>query len=96
VSKELVNGQQGLEGQEMLESQVINGWMERGRIQGMVNAGRANLLKVLRAYLPEPVPESVRLAIEGTNDPDTLDRWLDAALEVQNWAEFRAAMPIEG
>jgi hypothetical protein len=96
VSRELVNWQQGLEGREMLESQGINGWIERGRIQGMVDAGRENLLKVLRAYLPEPVPEPVRLAIESTNDPDTLTRWFAAALRAKTWAEFRAAMPIEG
>ena len=39
-----------------------------------------------------PVLSNVLLAVEGTNDPDTLDRWFDAALRVTNWSEFRAAM----
>jgi hypothetical protein len=96
LSKELVNWQQGLEGWEMLESQVINGWINRGVIKGTLEAQRAALLRVLRVRLHDPVPEPVRLAIEGTNDPDILGRWLDAASLAQTWAEFRAAMPIEG
>jgi hypothetical protein len=82
LSKELVNWQQALEGWQMLESQVVNNWLNQGEMRGLVKKGRADLLKVLSARLPGPVPEAIRLAIEGTNDPDTLDRWFDAALHV--------------
>jgi hypothetical protein len=94
LSKELVNWQQALEGWQMLESQVINNWLRQGELKGVVKTRRADLLKLLAARLPGPVPEPVRLAIEGTNDPDTLDRWFDAALHAQTWAEFQAAMPL--
>jgi hypothetical protein len=96
LSKELVNWQKGLEGWEMLESQVINGWINRGRISGILEARRADVLRILSLRLHGPVPEPIRLAVEGTNDPDTLARWLDAASQAQTWAEFRAAMPIKG
>src|SRR5947207_903228 len=96
LSKELVNWQQALEGWQMLESQVVNNWIHQGELKGIVKKGRADLLKLLSAKLPGPVPEPVRLAIEGTNDPDTLDRWFDAALQVQSWADFRAAMQAVG
>jgi hypothetical protein len=92
LTRELVNWQRALEGWEMKESQYIKGWLNEGKAQGVVEARRAALLKVLRAKLADPVPEEVSLAVEGTNDPDTLDRWLDAALQTGTWAEFRAVM----
>jgi hypothetical protein len=46
----------------------------------------------LQVRLLGPVPEDISLAVEGTNDPDTLARWFEAALRVGTWAEFRAAM----
>jgi hypothetical protein len=76
----------------MQESQVILGWINRGVQKGAVEARRADLLKVVRARLQDPVPENVRLAVEGTNDPDTLDRWFDAALSAGTLQEFLAAM----
>jgi hypothetical protein len=91
----LVNWQNALRGWQMKESQVIKGWMDEGELVGTVKTRRADLLKVLRARFQAPVPESVRVAIEGTNDPTTLDRWLDAALATNSLAEFRAAMPLD-
>src|SRR5262245_35047022 len=91
----LVNWQNALRGWQMKESQVIKGWMDEGKVIGVVEARRAALLDVIRIQLQDPVPESVRVAIEGTNDPITLDRWLKAALTANTLAEFRAAMPLE-
>jgi len=82
----------GLEGWEMQESQYIKGWLKEGELRGEIKASRAALLKLLRAKLHDPVPEEVRLAIEGTNDPGTLDRWYDAALQAGTWPDFRTAM----
>jgi hypothetical protein len=89
---DLVRWQHALEGWEMKESQYIKGWLNKGIVQGAVSARRADLLMTLRTRLPDPVPEDVSLAVEGTNDPDTLARWFAAALRVGTWAEFRAAM----
>jgi hypothetical protein len=79
----------------MKESQVIKGWMDEGKVIGLVEARRADLLEVIRVRLQDPVPESVRVAVEGTNDPVTLDRWFKAALRSNTLAEFRAAMPLD-
>jgi hypothetical protein len=92
LAKELVNWQQGLEGFEMQESTVIQGWINRGVQKGAIEARRADLLDVIRARLEDPVPEPVRLAVEGTNDPMTLTRWLKAAATVATLADLRAAM----
>jgi hypothetical protein len=79
----------------MKESQVIKGWMDEGKVIGLVEARRADLLEVIRVQLQDPVPESVRVAVEGTNDPGTLERWFKAALTANTLAEFRAAMPLD-
>jgi hypothetical protein len=76
----------------MKESQYIRGWLNEGERRGAVEAHRTDLLKLLRARLHDPVPEEIRLAVEGTNDPATLDRWFDVALQADTWATFRAAM----
>jgi hypothetical protein len=92
LTPELVHWQRALEGWEMKESQYIRGWLNEGKKEGLVEARRAALLKLVRAKLRDPVPEEVSLAVEGTNDPDTLDRWFDAALQAANWADFRAVL----
>jgi hypothetical protein len=91
-TRELVNGQRGLEGWEMKESQYIKGWLNEGEMRGLVKARQADLLTVLSERIPDPVPEEVRMAVEGTNDLDTLQRWLRAAARSSSWADFRAAM----
>jgi hypothetical protein len=92
LTPDLVNWQRALEGWEMKESQYVKGWLKEGEVKGLVTARRTDLLKLLLAKLREPVPEGVRLAVEGTNDPDTLERWFDAALRTGSWADFRNAM----
>lgn len=92
LAKELVNWQGGLEGFEMQESTVVQGWINRGVQQEAVAARRAWLLRLLQNRFQTPVPEPIRLAIEGTNDVATLDRWFDAATSAPSLAEFRAAM----
>jgi hypothetical protein len=83
-----------LEDWNMTESPTVNSWIHKGELQGIVKKGRADVLKVLEKKLRQPVPEAIRLAVEGTNDPATLERWLDAALEVASYAEFRARVQV--
>src|ERR1700722_12873768 len=75
LTREQVNWQQALEGWEMLESKVIGGWKREGKLEGIVEKARAVLLDVVRVQLQDPVPETIRLAVEGTNSPEILDRW---------------------
>lgn len=95
LTRGLVNWQRALEGWQMQESQYIKRWMNEGRTRGIVEAKQADLLRVLQKRFQGPLPETVRLAVEGTNDPTTLDRWLDAAATANTLAEFRAAMPLD-
>jgi hypothetical protein len=92
LSKQLVNWQKGLEGWMMQESQVINGWIRTGEVKGELNKARGDVLRLVRRRLADPVPEDIRLAIEGTNDLDVLTRWFDAATDAETLDKFRAAM----
>jgi hypothetical protein len=92
LTRELVNWQRALEGWEMKESQYIKGWLNEGELRGTVKRGREDLLAVLSERIPDPIPEEVRLAVEGTNDLDTLGRWLRAAARCNSWGDFQAAM----
>jgi hypothetical protein len=76
----------------MRESQIVLGWKNEGKLEGIVEARRANVLTVLRLRFQDPVPESIRLKVERANDPDILARWLQAAVTTTSLAKFRAAM----
>ncbi len=80
------------------ESQLIKSWMKEGGDIAELRTKRAALLKVIKR-LENPVPESIRLAIEGTNDLDKLDGWheaaLDAAINAQTLAQLRTVMKLE-
>jgi hypothetical protein len=85
---ELVNWQRRLEGWEVRESQYLKSFEAKGEVR----RAREDVLKGLVVRLGSPVPEPIRLAIEGTNDLDTLDRWFRAMFTVNSWAEFEAQM----
>src|SRR5207237_6634505 len=85
---ELVNWQRHLEGWEVRESQYSKSY----EVKGEVKRARTDLLRLLQSRLGAPIPEPLRLAIEGTNDLGILDRWFDTALTAASWEEFQAAM----
>ena len=92
LSREQINWYQALEGWEMLESKTVAVWRRQGELKGIIETARAKLLKVVRLRLQDPVPETIRLAVEGTNDPDVLDRWFDVALSAKTLADLLSAM----
>ena len=96
LTKGLVVWQRGLEGWMMKESQYINRWRGEGVQIGELRRARADLLEVLAARTGGQAPDAIRLAIEGTNDPDTLRRWLVAASTAGSYADFQAAMRQTG
>jgi hypothetical protein len=83
-----------LEDWQMRESQYIKKWESVGEDRGSLRTKRADLLNVVKFRLEDPVPEPIRLAIEGTNDLNTLDRWLQAAATLDTIVEFRKAMNL--
>jgi len=58
----------------MRESRYIKKFELRGEERGELRAKRADLLKLVSWRLEDPVPEPIRLAVEGTNDLGVLDR----------------------
>ena len=94
LTRNQVNWLQATEGWMMRESQYIKGWEKVGEDRAELRTKRADLLKLVRRRLEDPVPEAIRLAIEGTNDIQTLERWFDAAIDVTTIAEFRKAMKL--
>jgi hypothetical protein len=87
-----VNWLQGLEGWMERESQTVLNVKKQGRIEAEVETLRATTLEVVEVRLASPVPESIRLAIEGTNDPQTLRGWHRLALTVASVKELGAAI----
>lgn len=88
LTPEAVNWQRRLEGWEVRESQYSKTIEAKGEARGR----RAALLEGLRLKFGSPVPEPLRLAIEGTNDLGTIERWFQALFAVNSLAEFQAAM----
>ena len=78
----------------MRESEYINRWRNEGIDLGVLRTRREDLLDAVKLRLEDPVPETIRLAIQGTNDLDTLIRWYRAALTLDSIADFRKAMNL--
>jgi hypothetical protein len=95
LTKEQVNWLRGLEDWKMRESQYIKKFEQRGKEEGVLVRAREDLLDVIGGKFKVPVPEPMRLAIEGTTDPDVLKRWLLAAVEANSLGELRSAMKFE-
>ncbi len=89
-----VNWLQGTRDWMMRESQLINSWIREGKDLGRLESARAFLLSVVRR-LEDPVPESIRLAVEGTTDLDKLEHWHNAALDARTIADLRQQMQLE-
>jgi hypothetical protein len=80
------------EGWQMRESQYLKSFEDRGEQKGALKQSRADLLEGLQIKLQGTAPEPIRLAIEGTNDLATLNRWFRAVLSVNSWDEFQQSM----
>jgi hypothetical protein len=93
LTRRQVDWLRALEGWQMRESQYIKRWEQVGEERGILQTKREDLLQVVRR-LEDPVPEVIRLAVEGTNDLQTLKRWFDAALDANTIAELRHAMKL--
>jgi hypothetical protein len=79
----------------MRESQYIKSWERVGEERGELRTKRADLLKAVQLRLEDPVSESIRMAVEGTNDLSKLETWYDAALTAESIAELRKATKLE-
>jgi hypothetical protein len=94
LTKRQVNWQKALEGWMERKSMIIDGWIGEGVDKGRLQEKRAAVLRVMGRRLRQDVPEPIRLAVEGTNDLATLDKWLDAAADADNLADLRRGMKL--
>jgi hypothetical protein len=79
----------GLEGFDMQESALIQGWRKEGIEQGALRNARAAVVKVLQArFLGAAVPEGVRSALEKSTDVQQLTDWLGVAALTASPADF--------
>jgi len=79
---------QGLEGFEMTESQVVNEWMSKGRLEER----RQKLLEALEMRFPGEVPNEVAQLVNQQESLTLLDDWFRAALRVSTFAQFLAVL----
>lgn len=90
-----VNWLQATEGWMLRESQYIKKWELVGEERAELRTKRAFLLKAVKMRLQDPVAESIRLAIEGTNDLSKLEAWYEMALTANTVADLRQQMKLE-
>ena len=95
LTRRQVNWLRGTEGWMMRESQIIKGWMREGAEIAELRSRREFLLEAVVARLADPVPETIRLAVEGTNDLARLKSWCKAALTAQTISDLRKEMKLE-
>jgi hypothetical protein len=88
----------GLEGWNVEVSQVVLEWQRQARAEGeargRVQGVRDITLRLLQKHLKSAALIDVVATVEGQSDPAVLERWLDAALTAQTWAEVRAAFGL--
>ncbi len=92
--------QAALEGWNMRESTVVEGWRAEGRAEGKVEGKvegraegrRADLLEVLEFKFKPPFPPDLVQAIEEQADLSILADWFKQALRAPSLDDFRAAI----
>jgi hypothetical protein len=75
----------------MPESQTIRRIIGEGREEGRLEQTKESIQTILQARFGEE-PQNLQTALSGTNDIDTLKRWLRSAATAASLDEFRAAM----
>jgi len=81
-----------LEGWNVRVSQQVLEWQAEGKAEAKVETRRADLLCALETLCGPETPAEVATLIAASADPEQLSRWLDAALKVRSYDEFRAAI----
>jgi hypothetical protein len=84
--------EQGLEGFNMTESQVVNRWMQETDTKARLETRREDLLRFLQKRLPEVMTPEVIAAINAQPSLSLLNDWYDAAITASSPEEFLAAL----
>lgn len=88
LSRRRVEWGHGLEGFEMTESEVVNGWIRRGMAEGVLEGRRRTLLQILNRRFPGAVPAEVTRLISEQESMDLLSHWTDAAVDAYTFQQF--------
>lgn len=96
LTRSQVNWLKGTEDWMARESTYIKSWELVGEQRAELRTKRADLMTAVQVRLQNPVPEAIRLAIEGTTDLGTLESWYRAALTAEKIADFRKEMNLGG
>ena len=80
--------EQGLEGQEMTESAVVNEWTREARRETELKTTRNAVIRALRQRFGDGVSAEVVVMIEAQTDLTTLTDWFDEAVTAPTWEWF--------
>jgi hypothetical protein len=81
-----------LEGFDMTESQVVNGWISQGDARGELRTQRQNLLDVLEGRFPGAAPSEVVKLIQQQESIELLHDWSHEALRASTFEHFMAVL----
>ena len=84
--------EQGLEGFDMTESNVVNRWVQEARDQARIEEARENLVRVLRRRFPVVLTDDVQGSINAKPSLKMLHDWFDAAISAFSPDEFLAVL----
>ena len=82
----------GLEGFDMMESQVVREWVNKGRAEGELKTQRKNLLEVLEDRFPGAAPNEVIKLIEHQESFDLLHDWFREANRAPSFEHFMGVL----
>ena len=83
-----------LEGWNMIECSIMDDWIAKGEAKGLAKgesrAAVESLLKILKARFGQ-LPEDLTTKIQTANKSETLQGWIDLALQSESLVAFRAS-----
>ena len=82
--------QRGLEGLEMTESMIVNGWIRQGEVKGLLTQSRQKLLRLVERKFVGLVPAEIARAINQQESLEILDLWFDEAIAANTIEDFIA------
>ena len=81
--------EQGLEGEEMTESAVVNEWTREARRETRIETIQEAVVEVLKSKFTTAVNMATIAMIESQSDMDTLRDWLKQAAIAGSWEQFQ-------
>jgi hypothetical protein len=84
--------QRGLEGFEMTESMIVNGWIRQGEVKGELAQARRKLLRLVDRKFAGLVSPEVTRVLSEQESLEVLDLWFDEAIVAKTVEDFTAVL----